>query len=254
MMLPAGMPELAKPSDIGYLRDMLLLRMDENQADIILTDIKMPEMDGIALAHEFSTISPESTEKMILMSSLGKQPKLENGQEFGAYLKKPIRPSKLFQAVKLIISGRQHEKVASEKQSGIELDPEMGNKFPLKILLAEDNKVNQMVAKRMLQRMGYRADTAGNGVEALQALERQDYDVILMDVQMPEMDGVTATKEIRKRFKSSQQPRIIAMTANALKGDREFFLDQGMDDYISKPVVLERLIEALQTCAQIPNN
>ncbi|MEM7331165.1 MAG: response regulator [Chloroflexota bacterium] len=225
-----------------------------HEVDMILTALRMPGMDGISFAQQLNTQWPEKNHQIMLMSSLGRQPKLEDGREFAVYLKKPVRPSKLFQAIKHVVSGDELNKSAKVKQTGAFLDPTMGIRIPLKILLAEDNKVNQMVAKRMLQRIGFRADVAGNGVEALEALERQYYDVVLMDVQMPEMDGVTATKEIRSRFRKSKQPRIIAMTANALKGDKEYFLDQGMDDYISKPVVLERLVEVLQACQMLQEN
>lgn len=117
--------------------------------------------------------------------------------------------------------------------------PEGDLSSPLRILLAEDNEINQKVALKMQKIIGYRADIAANGLEVLQALKRQPYDVILMDVQMPEMDGITATKVIRKYWPNG--PKIIAITAYALERDRERCLDAGMDDYISKPVQLEEL-------------
>lgn len=122
----------------------------------------------------------------------------------------------------------------------------------LRILLAEDNAVNQKVALRLLERLGYRADLAGNGLEALEALKRQSYDVVLMDVQMPEMDGLEASRRICREWPEGARPRIIAMTANAMQGDREMCLAAGMDDYISKPVRLEELSRALGQC-QPPN-
>jgi CheY-like chemotaxis protein len=124
-------------------------------------------------------------------------------------------------------------------------DPEMAARLPLRILLAEDNAVNQKLALRLLSQMGYRADVAGNGQEVVDALERQRYDVVLMDVQMPEMDGLEATRRIHKRWPDSKRPRIIAMTANAMQGDREAFLQAGMDDYVSKPIRIEELVSAL---------
>ncbi|MBI5081796.1 MAG: response regulator, partial [Chloroflexi bacterium] len=113
--------------------------------------------------------------------------------------------------------------------------------------LTEDNTVNQKLALRILQRMGYRADVAANGLEALAALRRQRYDVILMDVQMPEMDGLEATRQIRSTFTPDQQPHIIAMTANAMQGDREVCLEAGMNDYVSKPIQIKELQAALES-------
>ncbi|MCA9897824.1 MAG: response regulator [Ardenticatenaceae bacterium] len=125
-------------------------------------------------------------------------------------------------------------------------DKTLGKRLPLRILLAEDNLINQKVGLRILERLGYRADVAGNGLEVLEALHRQPYDLVLMDVQMPEMDGAEATQKIRTTFSTEAQPVIIAMTANALEGDRERFLRAGMDDYISKPVRVERLTAVLE--------
>jgi CheY-like chemotaxis protein/HPt (histidine-containing phosphotransfer) domain-containing protein len=121
----------------------------------------------------------------------------------------------------------------------------MGQRLPLRILLAEDNRNNQKLALHILERLGYRADVAGNGLEALEALERQSYDVVLMDVQMPEMDGLEASRLLRQQWSDGERPYIIAMTANALQGDREMCLTAGMDDYISKPIHVEELVAAL---------
>jgi len=120
----------------------------------------------------------------------------------------------------------------------------MAKHHPLRILLAEDNAVNQKLALRLLEQMGYRADMVSNGIEAIESLERQIYDVILMDVQMPEMDGLIATRGIRK-LTNTIQPHIIAMTANAMEGDREICIEAGMNDYISKPIRVNELVEAL---------
>ncbi len=131
------------------------------------------------------------------------------------------------------------------KSSATHYDPEFGKRHPLRILVAEDNLVNQKVASSILEKIGYRADVVANGLEVLDALRRESYDVILMDGQMPEMDGEQATLRIRSRWPKEQQPRIIAMTANAMQGDRERYLAIGMDDYISKPIRIEYLIRAL---------
>jgi CheY-like chemotaxis protein len=149
------------------------------------------------------------------------------------------------------------------------LSPKLAESLPLKILLAEDNLVNQKVALRILERMGYRADIVANGLEVLEALQRQSYDVVLMDLQMPEMDGLEATRQIIQEWTDNAEPknnknitqtrrkyrpRIIAMTANAMHGDRETCLAAGMDDYVSKPIVIEELIAALKRSGQNTQN
>ena len=121
----------------------------------------------------------------------------------------------------------------------------MAGRHPLRILLAEDNVVNQKLALRLLQQMGYRADLASNGAEAIECIARQPYDVVLMDVQMPEMDGLEASCRITARWPVHERPRIVAMTANAMQGDREACLAAGMDDYVTKPIRVEALVEAL---------
>ncbi len=126
----------------------------------------------------------------------------------------------------------------------------MASRHPLRILLAEDNVVNQKLALRLLAQMGYRADLASNGIEAVESVERQPYDVVLMDVQMPEMDGLEAARRISAKWKDGERPRIVAMTANAMAGDREACLAAGMDDYLTKPIRVEALVEALRQSSQ----
>ena len=133
-----------------------------------------------------------------------------------------------------------------------ELDADLARRHPLRILLAEDNVVNQKVALRLLGQMGYRADVAANGLEAIDAVARQTYDVVLMDVQMPELDGFEASREINRRWPGERHPRIVAMTANALQGDRELCAAAGMDDYVAKPIRVEELVGALERCRWRP--
>ena len=130
------------------------------------------------------------------------------------------------------------------------MDGELAARHPLRILLAEDNAINQKLALLILERLGYRADVAGNGLEVIESLERATafapYDLILMDMQMPELDGLQATRRIRAAFPADVQPHIIAVTANAMEGDRQKYLDAGMNDYVSKPLRIEELVRALQ--------
>ena len=163
----------------------------------------------------------------------------------GAVIVKPIRASTLHGAVATVLDVRSDEADASEILDTA-LDTELAARHPLRILLTEDNVVNQRLALRLLEKMGYRADVAGNGIEALEALERQTYDLVLMDVQMPEMDGVEATARILERWPDGQRPGIVAMTAEAMHGDREGFLAAGMDDYVAKPIRTADLVAAIK--------
>ena len=141
-------------------------------------------------------------------------------------------------------------KRAAPRPGSHDLDPEQAIRHPLRILLVEDNAVNQKLALRLLSRMGYRADVAANGLEAIDAVERQPYDLVLMDVQMPEMDGLEATRHILDRVEATRRP-CVAMTANAMDGDREQCIEAGMQGYISKPIRVDALVEALLTAPTV---
>ncbi|RME42827.1 MAG: response regulator, partial [Chloroflexi bacterium] len=216
---------------------------------LAILDMHMPDMDGLMLAAEIRQYRDPESLPLVMLTSVGGRRQEARDLGFAAYLTKPIKPSQLYNALVSIFAGQPVRVRESVTRS--HLDPQMAQRRPLRILLAEDNAVNQKVALRLLARLGYRADVAGNGFEALQALERQPYDVVLMDVQMPEMDGVEATRRIRERWPDNQRPRIIAMTAHALSGDRERYLAAGMDDYISKPVRVEELVAALERAQRI---
>ncbi|MCP4542767.1 MAG: response regulator [Chloroflexi bacterium] len=222
--------------------------------DVAMLDMQMPEMDGVTLATEIRRCENDMREKrnplpLVMLSSLSQRELAREDDErlFAAYLTKPIKASQLYDVVVDIFAETQPVEVKEEsKEETSQFDAKMGERLPLRILLAEDNAVNQKLALRLLERMGYRADVAGNGVETLQALRRQTYDVVLMDVQMPEMDGLEATRTICREWDSQQRPHIIAMTANAMKEDREICLAAGMDDYVSKPIRVKELVEALR--------
>jgi CheY-like chemotaxis protein/HPt (histidine-containing phosphotransfer) domain-containing protein len=211
--------------------------------DVAILDMHMQDMDGVELAHAIRNQRDERALPLMLFSSIGHR---EEAALFQAQIGKPIKPSQLHDA---LVNLYARETTTSGGEKGAEynmaLDPTMAQRHPLRILLAEDNAVNQKLALRLLQQMGYRADVAGNGIEVLESLERQPYDAIFMDVQMPEMDGLEASRQINKRWARPERPRIIAMTANAMQGDREMCLAAGMDDYMTKPIRVNELVAAL---------
>jgi PAS domain S-box-containing protein len=213
--------------------------------DVGILDMHMPELDGVALARAIREHAAGTTFPLILFTSLGRREARAEDLGFAAYLNKPIKPSQLFDALISALAD-QPVHVAQRGVARSELDPDMARRHPLRILLAEDNVVNQKVALRLLEQMGYRADVAANGLEAIDAIERQTYDVVLMDVQMPELDGFEASREINRRWPGARRPRIVAMTANAMQGDRERCVAAGMDDYVSKPIRVEELAAALE--------
>lgn len=214
--------------------------------DVAIVDRQMPEMDGLMLAAELRKLRDAAALPLVMISSLGKGDAGDGGQ-FAAFLLKPVRPSQLYDTLVGIL-GRGEAKAAKPAVAAPQFDGEMGKRSPLRILLVEDNIVNQKLALRLLERLGYRADVAANGVEAIRAVERQPYDLVFMDVQMPEMDGLEATRQICGRWARGERPRIVAMTANALAEDREACLAAGMDDYLAKPIRVEELVAALSRC------
>ena len=213
----------------------------EESFDFMIVDTSLPDPSGHPLAKELNAIN--NTIKVLLLSPLGHN-KLAGDPSISGWLTKPIKLSQLRSKLIDLLSPSPVLKDTSKDGDSSATNGPAGS--TLNILLAEDNPVNQKVALSMLKKIGYKADVAVNGLEVLQALDRKDYDVILMDIQMPEMDGLEATRHIRSR--QSEQPRIIAMTAYALEGDREHCLDEGMDEYLTKPIKKEELEKALQKC------
>ncbi|GAC1620994.1 MAG: hypothetical protein NVS4B7_12950 [Ktedonobacteraceae bacterium] len=185
---------------------------------------------------------------LVMLTSLGRREVDPREVEFAALLHKPIKPSQLYNVLNALFVEQEQTQLLQKRTAttASSFDSGVGQRLPLHILLAEDNMVNQKLALRLLERMGYRADVAGNGLEVLAALQRQSYDVILMDVQMPEMDGLETSRAISAGWPAAQRPRIVAMTANAMQGDREECLTAGMDDYLTKPIQVKVLQAALE--------
>jgi len=226
---------------------------NEKRFDVAILDMQMPGMDGIMLAAEIRKYLSKNDLPMIMLTSIDKRREDMKivSDYFAAYMVKPIKQSKLYEAIISVFETEKEENRTKKKE--ILINSDMGTKFPLplKILLAEDNVINQKVAQRILQKMGYRPDIVSNGLEALRAYEQVPYDVILMDVNMPEMNGFEATKIICKDYKKTNRPRIIAMTADVMKGDKEKCFAAGMDDFVSKPIKIPELENALKKAASL---
>jgi CheY-like chemotaxis protein len=225
------------------------LQSDQLCLDIALLDMHMPGMDGIELAKTIRRQELWRNLPMILLTSIGATAMgaaandilhayVEVGHElFVTALTKPCKAHQLADALNHAIgNGNRAATSAPKTHRPQQTAPQTRESRALRILLAEDNVINQKVALLILRNLGYDADVAADGKEALDALQRQPYDLVLMDIQMPEMDGLEATRQIRRTLAPSQQPRIVAMTANAMHGDRAVCLAAGMDDYISKPM------------------
>ncbi|MEH2072022.1 MAG: response regulator [Nostoc sp.] len=250
--------------------------------DIAVIDMQMPEIDGLTLGEQIKNNWAIAQLPLIMLTSTNQRDEVQQALKIGfaAYLVKPVKPSRLLDTILAILETqlepKQEEAVTQTGATALDGFPNLNqvalkdaqnlsSPFPvspylpvpatsnspkLRILLAEDNLVNQKVALKQLQSLGYSADVAANGQEVLQLLEKIPYDLILMDCQMPVLDGLEATKEIHRWqencFAGGRRPVVIAMTANAMKEDKQMCLDAGMDDYLSKPVIKEKLAAALE--------
>jgi len=228
-----------------------LLRSGQ-QFDIALLDMQMPGMDGIALATEIRKLYSAQVLPLIMLTSLTSSAVRQqlNHLQFAGFLHKPIKPGDLHG---LLVNHFQQAIAAKATTKPALIDTTLGQNHPLTILLAEDNVVNQKVILRILSRLGYRADAVANGLEAVEAVRRQPYDVVLMDVHMPEMDGLEATQLILQEHTSSRQPCVIAMTAAAMPADRARCIAAGMQDFLAKPIQLPELVTILQRCQVQPH-
>jgi len=220
--------------------------------DLAIFDLQMPEMDGIQLATEVRKHRTNDALPFILFSSLGTHVKELNMPVdlFEKQIFKPVKQSQLFNIIQEVIVGK---KCIPERKISIVRNEEilsMGIK-QLRILIAEDSLINQKILLRMLKQVGCNADIASNGVEVVEAVAAIPYDIVFMDVHMPEMDGLEATRKIVNAKQPNERPKIIALTASALSGDKEKCIDAGMDDYITKPVRLEEVISSLKRWAPV---
>jgi CheY-like chemotaxis protein len=221
---------------------------------LVLTDCHMPEMDGFELATRIKT-SPQLAGSVVMMLTSGEQSgDIKRCRDLGisVYLSKPVRRSELRAAIVKTLA--EHPVPAAPLRGGALREvKDKAHGETMHILLTEDNPVNQRVAVRILEKQGYQVTVAGNGLEALMAMQGHDFDVVLMDVQMPEMGGFEATEKIRRsEQRAGTHIPIIAMTAHAMEGDRERCLAAGMDDYISKPIRAATLIDLVEKYRPVP--
>jgi CheY-like chemotaxis protein len=223
------------PRETGSSTEALRWLTDGARFDLALVDLVMPELDGIELAKRIATLGENGTGPplpVVILSSIGLRER-EDAPLVG-WLAKPVKPSALHDTIATILFGGSTAQPTAANGPDAE-GRALGDRHPLRILLAEDNPVNRKLALRLLAQLSYEAAVATDGLEAIAAVERNEYDLVLMDVQMPELDGLEATRRIRARW-PGRDLRIVAMTANAMAGDREACLEAGMDDYMSKPI------------------
>jgi len=241
---------------LATLRDQVSIR----PYDVVLLDFEMPQMDGLMLARTIREDSTIAATPLVMMSSAGDRGDVgDQARRFDCWLTKPVKQAKLYEALAALLPGSEvsHHRTDPAPLTLVQSAASNGNsagtpdkpanelRRKVRVLVAEDNAVNQKIALFQLKKLGFQADAVGNGLEAIEALERIPYQVVLMDCQMPEMDGYTASTEIRRRNSGKRRTVIIAMTAHAMQGDREKCLSAGMDDYISKPVKVDELEAAL---------
>ncbi len=230
-------------------KDALSLLSPDRGFDTAIVDLQLPDRDALELVAEIRALPGRSALPIILLAAVKLRGDDHRAQSMGltTFVHKPIRPPQLLESLYRAMNIQlQREKKGA---SGPSLDSTLAGRYPMRLLLADDNAINQKVGVSVLQKLGYSADIVSNGREVIEALEKASYDIVLLDVQMPEMDGLEAARIICQRWPQSRRPRIIAMTGNALLGDREKCLEAGMDDYISKPVRIGDLQSALERWA-----
>jgi CheY-like chemotaxis protein/HPt (histidine-containing phosphotransfer) domain-containing protein len=246
-----------RPVAVASSEEALALIQESMAFDLAILDMQMPGMDGLTLAGEIRRYRDASALPLLMLTSLGQRIDDAHCGDFAAALAKPIKTGQLYDTLITILANSTRAQlpdnfvIEPDDEQNL-FDPGMAQRLPFRLLVVEDNEINQEVLVQMLAQLGYHADIAENGLIALEALGRETYDIILMDVQMPQMDGLETTRRIRGEIASSRQPCIIAVTANVVRGEREECFVAGMDDYISKPIDPHQLIAAIEQASVRP--
>ncbi len=237
------------PRDVSSAADALKLLDANTPFDLAIIDVQMPGMDGYTLAAEIRRRRNSQQLPIIALTSLGIHADQFAGLDVAQVLTKPIKSSILHAALSALFQSMAP--IASAPSAGVNKPaPLFAKSHPFRILLAEDIAINQRVACLLLDRLGYKAEIVSNGLEALAAVSNQPFDILFLDVQMPEMDGLSCAKHLCAEYPPATRPWIIAMTANALEGDRETCLAAGMDDYISKPISGQAIADSIVRAAE----
>ena len=232
-------------SAASSINEALSWMSEGEKFDVALIDLQRAEIDGWSQMRKIRQHPQADRLPFVILSSVGRKESIVSTSlpDATAYLTKPVKASHLYGALLSLLSGQQHG--AGQLANHVKFDRQLGERLPLEILLADDNAVNQKVAVKILAQMGYRPDVAANGIEILQSLQSKHYDILLTDVHMPLMDGLETTRRICAEFPPGRRPRIIAMTASALREDREQCFAAGMDDLLVKPIHIEELQSVL---------
>ena len=226
---------------VGTSKEALDILAGGAAFDAIVVDLQLPEMDGLTLAQFIRRVPGCETTPLLLLTDVRLRSDDTRPGTVGVtlFIYKPLRPAQIFDALVRAVDHMPRTEKKAPPSS--EFDSAMAERLPLRLLLADDNLINQKVGVKMLQRLGYRPEVAANGVEVMKLLEQQPFDLIFLDVQMPEMDGLEAARRINAQWPDARRPRLVAMTGNALDGDREKCIAAGMDDYVAKPVRIAEL-------------
>ena len=229
-------------------QDALELFEEGEGFDVVLIDRDVPDLAPAELARRLRARPRAAPVRLLLSAPVGRPPAEGVVAAFDGVLTKPVKVGQL-----ATLLGSARAATASGPPAAAALDPGLGRAHPLRILVVDDNAVNQKVAGRILERLGYRADLAADGHEALEAMRRRDYDLVLLDVQMPGMDGLEVARQVHAEWPPGRRPRLVALTADAMPGERERCLVAGMDDFVAKPVHVQEIQAALLRCPPTPS-